>query len=56
MIKHKRLIPAAAPTEQITYQGLMDKYVSTQPVIQKQDKEKNERKICYLVLFIDTTF
>ena len=28
MIKHKCLIPAAAPAEQIMYQGLMDKYLS----------------------------
>ena len=44
MIKHKCLIPAAARAEQVVHQGLMDKYLSKKPVIQKQDKEKMKEK------------
>ena len=44
MIKHKCLIPAAARAEQVVHQGLMDKYLSKKPVIQKQDKENMKEK------------
>ena len=44
MIKHKCLIPAAARTEQVVHQGLIDKYLSKKLVIKKQDKEKVNEK------------